>query len=127
MVFASTVMHLHAHGRFICLDIRAADQLTTDGRGNRREQLTHSHDLSIQRDAADLKAGLPFQNRALTVTNQLVIWIQAGVDTHWRPSAATPVQDSKAAATSSRAAGTSFQPGSHARIGLSILVSICNN
>src|SRR3954454_3570604 len=29
VVFASTVMHLHAHWRFICLDIRAADQLTS--------------------------------------------------------------------------------------------------
>src|SRR3954470_17719480 len=60
MVFASTVMHLHAHRRFICLDIRAADQLTTDGRRNGREQLTHAHDPSIQRGAADLEPGLPF-------------------------------------------------------------------
>src|SRR5205085_12229978 len=45
MVFASSVVHLHAHWRFICLDIRAADQLTTDGRGNRQSnsptRMTH--------------------------------------------------------------------------------------
>src|SRR5947209_16391782 len=83
MVFASTVMHLHAHWRFIGLDIRAADQLTTDGRRNGREQLTHSHDPSIQRGAADLEAGLPFQNRALTVQRQVVtILCHYGIDHH---------------------------------------------
>src|SRR5207302_5087363 len=83
MVFASTVVHLHAHWRFICLDIRAADQLTTDGRRNGREQLTHSHDPSIQRGAADLEAGLPFQNRALTVQRQMVtILCHYGIDHH---------------------------------------------
>src|SRR5436305_10858084 len=71
MVFASSVVHLHAHWRFICLDIRATDQLTTDGRGNSREQLTHSHHPSIQRGAADLEPGLPLQNRALTVQRQM--------------------------------------------------------
>src|SRR3954468_906538 len=55
----------------ICLDIRAAHQLTTDGRGNRREQLTHSHDPSIQRGAADLETGLPLQHRALPVQRQV--------------------------------------------------------
>ena len=54
------------------MDIRAADQLTTDGRRNGREQLTHAHDPSIQRGAADLEAGLPLQNRALTVQRQIV-------------------------------------------------------
>src|SRR3954466_3899550 len=72
MVFASSGVHLHAHWGFICLDIRAADQFTTDGRGNRREQLTHAHDPSIQRGAADLEAGLPLQHRALTVQRQIV-------------------------------------------------------
>src|SRR5579871_4041157 len=47
MILAPLIMHLHAHGCLICLDVAAADQLHPHGTGYRNQQPADRHHPTI--------------------------------------------------------------------------------
>jgi hypothetical protein len=72
VILSSALACLHIHGRFIRLNVTAADQLPPHRGDHRDQQLSDFEYPAVQRRSADFQADVSLQNHALPMQGHVI-------------------------------------------------------